>query len=291
MKLKRHPDFRNWAALARAAGSGAVLVISFAPLAAQTIRPRGERPQVPTALRTLAVREATFSSSVARATAIYRKEAGSQTFVLESSEGESKLEWKVGGETRPLPEELKPAAGKTEKRIKLIPHEGKLFLKIEAFARTEPQEKDPEIRFSGTYEAAVVDGSWEAYLGGGEITLRITPGDHERYLADMKKAIFSDTFLARQTDAYRKQLLALLEARAANPAGSSPGELERIRQTLVVVKAHPEALAVGVSSSFEEDPEILVIKGETLHSTIGRQASALRFDVRLPVVAPQSQGR
>ena len=86
-------------------------------------------------------------------------------------------------------------------------------------------------------------------------------------------------------------LAALKEAGVIPRAAAVYAEHIASGNALVVVKAHPEALAVGLSSSFEEDPEILVIKGETLHSTIGRQASALRFDVRLPVVAPQSQGR
>lgn len=261
------------------------------PLAAQTIEARGGRPATAPVLRTLSVREAVFTSSVVGATSVYRKEAGSRSFVLESNEGEAKLEWKVGDEARPLPEGMKPEARGTEKRIKLIPHEGKLFLKIESISRPEPGGAGDEIRFSGTYEAAVLEGSWEDYLGGGELRLRIAPGDHDRYLADMKQALFGEAVLARQADGYRKQLLALLEGKSSNPGESSPAEVERVRQILAVVRAHPEPLAVSVSPSFESDPEILVIKGEGIRSTTAKQASILRFDAKLPVVVPRPPGR
>lgn len=268
-----------------------LLLLPLFPLAAQTIGARGERPAAAPVLRTLSVREAVFTSSVTGASAVYRKEAGTRSFALESNEGEAKLEWKIGDEVRPLPEGVKPDARGTEKRIKLIPHEGKLFLKIESISRPEPGEVGDEIRFSGTYEAAVLGGSWEGYLGGGELRLRIAPGDLDRYLSDMKKALFGEPVLARQADAYRKQLLALLEGKSAEPGESSPAEVERIRRILAVVRAHPEALVVSVSPSFDSDPEILVIKGETIRSTTGKQATVLRFDAKLPVVVPRPPGR
>nr|MDH4409543.1 hypothetical protein [Verrucomicrobiales bacterium] len=73
-------------------------------------------------LRTLSIRESTLSSMVTKASATYRKEAGSRGFLLESSEGEPVVEWKIGGEVHPLPEGAPAPARVIEKRVKLIPH-------------------------------------------------------------------------------------------------------------------------------------------------------------------------
>lgn len=268
---------RSWLALAFAA--------CMVPLGAQTvIKPRGERLPAPPRLKTLSIRESTLSSVVTKASATYRKEAGSQSFLLESSEGEPVVEWKIGNEPHPLPEGALTPARVVEKRVKLIPHEDKAFLKIETLAKGAPDRVEEEVRFSGTYEATVLEGSFEAGQNSGKRKVRIAAADHERYLQDMQKAFFGKAILAKHAESFRRQLLGLLEQKLTDPGTSPASEIEMARVLLGIVKAHPETFVVTVTPSFESDPEIFEIEGDTMRSTTERQKTTLRFDAKLPAV-------
>ena len=262
-----------------------VFVVWIFPLAAQTvIKPRGERLPAPPRLKTLTIRESTLSSMVTKASATYRKEAGSQGFLLESSDGEPVVEWKIGGEVHPLPEGAPAPARVIEKRVKLIPHKDKAFLKIETLAKGAPDRVEEEVRFSGTYEATLLEGSFQADQNGGKRKVRIAATDHERYLKDAQKAFFGEAMLAKHADSFRRQLTGLLEQKVSDPGAAPASEIEMARALLTIVKAHPETFIVTVTPSFESDPEIFEIEGDTMRSTTETQKSTLRFDAKLPAV-------
>lgn len=246
----------------------------------------GKRIEAPKSarLKTLSIRESTLSSIVTKASATYRKEAGSQGFLLESSDGEPVVEWKVGGEVHPLPEGVPAPARVVEKRVKLIPHEDKLFLKIETLAKGAPDRVEEEVRFSGTYEATLLEGSFQADHNGGKRKVRISATDHERYLKDVQKAFFGEAMLAKHADSFRRQLTGLLEQKVTDPGAAPASEIEMARALLTIVKAHPETFVVTVTPSFESDPEIFEIEGDTMRSTTETQKSTLRFDAKLPAV-------
>jgi hypothetical protein len=257
------------------------------PLAAQTvIKPRGERLPAPPRLKTLSIRESTLSSIVTKASATYRKEAGSQGFLLESSEGEPVVEWKIGGEIRPLPEGAPTPARVVEKRVKLIPHEDKLFLKIESLAKGAPERAEEEVRFSGTYEATITEGDWAEYQKGGKLKVRIAAADHERYLKEMQKAYFGEALLAKHVETFRNQLIGLLEQKLTEPGATPAQEIEMVRALVTLVKAHPETFVVTVTLSYESDPEIFALEGDTMRSTTEKQTTTLRFNAKLPAMAP-----
>jgi hypothetical protein len=263
------------------------LLVWILPLAAQTvIKPRGERLPAPPRLRTLSIRESTLSSIVTNASATYRKEAGSQGFLLESSEGEPVVEWKIGGEIHPLPESAPAPARVVEKRVKVIPHENKFFLKIETLAKGAPGRAEEEVRFSGTYEATTMEGEWAAYQKGGKLKVRIAAADHERYLKEMQKAYFGEAMLAKHVASFRLQLTALLEQKLTDPGATPAQELEMVRALVTLVNAHPETFVVTVTPSYESEPEIFTLEGDAMRSTTGKQTTTLRFNARLPALAP-----
>ncbi len=255
------------------------------PLAAQTIPQRGERLPEPPKPKTLSIRESTFSSVVTKASAIYRKEADSQTFVLESNEGEPRLEWRIGGEARPLPEGAPGQARLVERRVKFVPHEDKLFVKIESVAKDPDGREAEDVRFSGTYETTVLEGTWAGYREGKPLKVRISAADHERYQVDMRKAFFGEAALATHADRFRKELIGILERKIAEPGNTPSKEIEMVGQLVAIVKAHPEAFVVLVTPSYEADPEIFLLEGDSMHSTTERQATTLRFDAKLPALA------
>lgn len=277
----RHP-------LASPAGIVASIGLLCLSLSAQTtLKPRGEMLPQPAKLRTLSVRESTLASILTDASAVYRKAEASLTFVLESSTGEPSLEWKIGGEEHPLPEGANAPAPGSGKQLKLIPHQGRLFLRIESITKPAPGQEGNEIRFSGTYEATVLEGSWDAYRDEGKaLKFRITAADHDRYLGEMRRALFDEATLARHAARHREQLTRLLEEKVADPGTAPAPEVEMVRALLALVKTHPETLVVSVTAAFEAEPEIFVIEGDTIRSTTARQASILRFDAKLPALAP-----
>lgn len=265
----------------------ATIGLSVSTLSAQTtIKPRGERlPQAPK-LRTLTVRESTLTSAVAKASAVYRKEATSSAYLLESSEGTTTLVWKIGEKEHPLPEGMKAPARASERRVKLIPHEEKLFLKIDTLTRPDPDQGGKEVRFSGTYEATVLEGSWAGHQEGAALKVRLAPGDHDRYLADLRKAHFDEATLARHATHYREQLIGLLEGKLSDPGAAPASELEMVRALVTLVKAHPETFVVIVTPEFQSAPEIFTLEGDTMRSTTESQSTTLRFDAKLPALAP-----
>jgi hypothetical protein len=258
-------------------------ILPASPARAQIVGKRIEAPKS-ARLKTLSIRESTLSSIVTKASATYRKEAGSQGFLLESSDGEPVVEWKIGGEVHPLPEGVPAPARVVEKRVKLIPHEDKLFLKIEILAKGAPDRVEEEVRFSGTYEATLLEGSFQADQNGGKRKVRIAATDHERYLKDVQKAFFGEAMLAKHADSFRRQLTGLLEQKVIAPGAAPASEIEMARALLTIVKAHPETFIVTVTPSFESDPEIFEIEGDTMRSTTETQKSTLRFDAKLPAV-------
>ncbi len=258
-------------------------ILPASPARAQIVGKRIEAPKS-ARLKTLSIRESTLSSIVTKASATYRKEAGSQGFLLESSDGEPVVEWKIGGEVHPLPEGVPAPARVVEKRVKLIPHEDKAFLKIEILAKGAPDRVEEEVRFSGTYEATLLEGSFQADQNGGKRKVRIAATDHERYLKDVQKAFFGEAMLAKHADSFRRQLTGLLEQKVTDPGAAPASEIEMARALLTIVKAHPETFVVTVTPSFESDPEIFEIEGDTMRSTTETQKSTLRFDAKLPAV-------
>lgn len=264
------------------------LAVPFLPLAAQTIPQRGERLPEPPKPKTLSIRESVFSSVVTKASATYRKEADSQTFVLGSNEGEPRLEWRIGGESRPMPEGAPGQARVVERKVKFIPHEDKLFVKIESVAKDPEGREGEDMRFSGTYEATVLEGTWAGYREGKVLKVRLAAADHERYQEDMRKAFFGEAALATHADRFRKELLGILERKIAEPGTTPPQEIEMVGHLVAIVKAHPESFAVLVTPSYEADPEIFVLEGEGMRSTTERQASTLRFDAKLPALGARS---
>lgn len=258
-------------------------ILPASPARAQIVGKRIEAPKS-ARLKTLSIRESTLSSIVTKASATYRKEAGSQGFLLESSDGEPVVEWKIGGEVHPLPEGVPAPARVVEKRVKLIPHEDKLFLKIEILAKGAPDRVEEEVRFSGTYEATLLEGSFQADQNGGKRKVRIAATDHERYLKDAQKAFFGEAMLAKHADSFRRQLTGLLEQKVTDPGAAPASEIEMARALLTIVKARPETFIVTVTPSFESDPEIFEIEGDTMRSTTETQKSTLRFDAKLPAV-------
>jgi hypothetical protein len=258
-------------------------ILPASPARAQIVGKRIEAPKS-ARLKTLSIRESTLSSIVTKASATYRKEAGSQGFLLESSDGEPVVEWKIGGEVRPLPEGVPAPARVIEKRVKLIPHEDKAFLKIEILAKGAPDRVEEEVRFSGTYEATLLEGSFQADQNGGKRKVRIAATDHERYLKDVQKAFFGEAMLAKHADSFRRQLTGLLEQKVTDPGAAPASEIEMARALLTIVKARPETFVVTVTPSFESDPEIFEIEGDTMRSTTETQKSTLRFDAKLPAV-------
>jgi hypothetical protein len=258
-------------------------ILPASPARAQIVGKRIEAPKS-ARLKTLSIRESTLSSIVTKASATYRKEAGSQGFLLESSDGEPVVEWKIGGEVHPLPEGVPAPARVVEKRVKLIPHEDKLFLKIEILGKGAPDRVEEEVRFSGTYEATLLEGSFQADQNGGKRKVRIAATDHERYLKDVQKAFFGEAMLAKHADSFRRQLTGLLEQKVTDPGAAPASEIEMARALLTIVKAHPETFVVTVTPSFESDPEIFEIEGDTMRSTTETQKSTLRFDAKLPAV-------
>ncbi len=258
-------------------------ILPASPARAQIVGKRIEAPKS-ARLKTLSIRESTLSSIVTKASATYRKEAGAQGFLLESSDGEPVVEWKIGGEVHPLPEGVPAPARVVEKRVKLIPHEDKLFLKIEILAKGAPDRVEEEVRFSGTYEATLLEGSFQADQNGGKRKVRIAATDHERYLKDVQKAFFGEAMLAKHADSFRRQLTGLLEQKVTDPGAAPASEIEMARALLTIVKAHPETFVVTVTPSFESDPEIFEIEGDTMRSTTETQKSTLRFDAKLPAV-------
>lgn len=259
------------------------LCIFCTPLSAQTtIKPRGEKLRQAAKLRTLTVRESTLTHTVTKASAVYAKEAASSAYLLESSEGDSELVWRIGGEEHPLPEGMKAPARESEKRVKLIPHEDKLFLKIETVTRPDPDQGGKEVRFSGTYEATVLEGTWAESRKGAPLKVRLSAGDHDRYLDDLKKAHFDEATLARHAAHYRGQLIGLLEGKLADPGTAPASELEMVRALVTLARSHPETFVIIVTPEFQSSPAIFILEGGTMHSNIESQSTSLRFDAKLP---------
>jgi hypothetical protein len=140
------------------------------------------------------------------------------------------------------------------------------------------------VRFSGTYEATLLEGSFQADQNGGKRKVRIAATDHERYLKDAQKAFFGEAMLAKHADSFRRQLTGLLEQKVTAPGAAPASEIEMARALLTIVKAHPDTFIVTVTPSFESDPEIFEIEGDTMRSTTETQKSTLRFDAKLPAV-------
>ena len=127
-------------------------ILPASPARAQIVGKRIEAPKS-ARLKTLSIRESTLSSIVTKASATYRKEAGSQGFLLESSDGEPVVEWKIGGEVHPLPAGVPAPARDVEKRVKLSLAEDQPFLKIEPIRTCSPARHDAGMRVSYTYGA------------------------------------------------------------------------------------------------------------------------------------------
>jgi hypothetical protein len=262
---------------------GLAAILPTASTLAQIVGKRIEAPKS-ARLKTLSIRESTLSAIVTKASATYRKEADSQSFLLESSEGEPVVEWKIGGEVHPLPEGAPAPARVVEKRVKLIPHADKAFLKIETLANGAPDRAGEEVRFSGTYEATLLEGSFQAGQKDGKQKLRIAAADFERYLKDMQKAFLSEAMLTKHAESFRKQLTGLLEQKVTDPGAAPASEIEMAKVLLGIVKAHPETFVVTVTPSFESDPEIFEIQGDSMRSTTETQKTTLHFDAKLPAV-------
>ena len=262
---------------------GLAAILPTASTLAQIVGKRIEAPKS-ARLKTLSIRESTLSAIVTKASATYRKEAGSQSFLLESSEGEPVVEWKIGGEVHPLPEGAPAPARVVEKRVKLIPHADKAFLKIETLAKGAPDRAGEEVRFSGTYEATLLEGSFQAGQKDGKQKVRIAAADFERYLKDMQKAFLSEAMLTKHAESFRKQLTGLLEQKVTDPGAAPASEIEMAKVLLGIVKAHPETFVVTVTPSFESDPEIFEIQGDSMRSTTETQKTTLHFDAKLPAV-------
>ncbi len=265
----------------------AILVPSFA--AAQIIGKRPEARVATQARKPLSIREAVYTSVAKKTVSTYRQEEGSRTFLLEKSEGESSREWTLGGQVRPQPEKKPEAGAVLERRIKFLPHEGKIFVKIETKV-TRGEDGAETLQFSGSYEALPTEGTWAAYEGGqGSVTLKLTPGDHQRYLEELRRAFHGPAALTTHAEGFRKELLGVLERKIADPGTTPPKEIATVRHLVETVKAHPEALAVAVTPTFEASPESFRLEAGGLSTTVEEQRTVLRFNATLP--APPPPGR
>jgi len=247
-------------------------------VAAQIIGQRIE-PTVIEGPKVLQARESVFTTVTPKVESTYRKEAGAQTFVLGKSVGESRREWTIGGQVRPLAE-VAAAEAKAEtvveRRVKFLSHEGKRFVKIEATAEGILGHAE-EVRFSGFYETTVLEGDWAGYEKGGKVKVRLGAADHERYLEQTLRTFFDPVTLAAHADEFRKELLGILEKKLADPGQTPPAELEAVRRIVASAKAHPATVTVAVAPSLESDPEVFVLEGDTMISTTINQVSTLRF--------------
>lgn len=261
--------------------------VAPAPLAAQTLAPRGQvRTGAAPKPRTLAIRESVLTLAVRDSTASYRAEEGSQTFVLTSSEGKSTVQWSIGGEERPLSPNPQTPARVVEKRVRFLPHGDRLFVKIETVAKGTPGREEEEVRFSGTYEATLAEGTWADRDTGKALEIRLTAADHQRYLGEMRQAHFGKEVLASHADRFRRELLSVLERKLADPGTTPASEIALARHLVTFVKAHPETFVVTVTPSFDAEPEVFLLQGGKLSSTTARQTTTLRFDARLPAIGP-----
>ncbi len=252
------------------------------PLAAQIV---GQRPDIPAGLhpKRLSVREAVFSFVLEKAESVYRKDPDSKWFVVASTEGGARHEWRIGGRELPLPEGLPKPETVVERRLKFLPHEGKLFVRIEAAAR--PKDAAPggeERRFSGTYELVPVEGSWQGYEAGGVLKAKLAAADHERYRAEVLRVFFGDEVLAGHASGFGRELVGVLERKLADPGPAPPEEVEAVRRIVAAAKERPESVAVSVTPSFEAAPETFVLEGDELRTATARQTTTLRFNASLP---------
>lgn len=274
---------------------------------AQRIAPRGKLPRTAVGPLTLSVRDAVSTTIVKENRTSYVAIPGeSGSWKVQSNTADQKQEWSIDGRVIPVPEGAPAPTPVVEKIVKFISHGGRIFLKVEILAR--PGEKDTdgananmtgeEVRFSGTYEANLVEGTWppeeKSEMAGNpeQVTrVRLAPSEQSRYSAELQQAFFSEEMLKHQADHYRESMIDLIQRKIASPDGTSAGEIALARQLLGIVRAHPEAFVVEVTPEFESSPEMFLFDASGLHSTTESESWTLRFSAHLPAIAPPGSGR
>lgn len=265
------------------------VVLLSPPLSAQVV---GRRPVAPAASerKGLSVREASFLTLLTNAESSYGKGAERNQFVLESTRGETRHEWSIGRKELPRPESVQPPDYRLERTVKFLPHEGKLFIRIEAQAKPNEDQDEAalaERRFSGTYELQLLEGNWADYEAGRPLKAKLAKGDHERYLAEMQRSFLGEAVLRKHAQAFGKELLGVLERKVADPGETPAKEIEAVRRILELAKAQPDRVKVEVTPRFEAEPELFLLEGDRLTSTVAKQTTLLRFNATLPAPPPQ----
>lgn len=306
-----------------------IFCLNILSVSAQTIQRRGKGPARAPGPQTLTIRDSACSTIVSGNQVIYRPVQGERwTYEYESSKAQIQKQWEVDGAVRPANPEAPGPAPIVEKTVKFIPNGEQLFVKIEIVARANEEEGKekvavfPEVRFAGTYEVSVTEGTWpppalkeekvgksakkkaaakaevkgtgKAGTDPGSTSddekpkivtkVQIVAKDQVRFAEELGKAVFSDEVISSHADGYRRSMLSMMEGKINAPGGTNPAEIALAGRLLAIVKAHPETFVVQVQPSYVSGPEIFVFDETGLRSSIEKETWTIKFFAHLPAI-------
>lgn len=239
----------------------------------------------------ISYKDSTFTLTFSEQVISYQREEFGSNYVQAASMTKMDSQWKIGNQAQP---KVSMADGQSirrppsDTRIKLIPYEGKAFLKIESKKSPGNEDRIFELQYGGTYEAKILEGSVEDYKAGGRLVATITEKDWQRYLNDLISAFSDEKFLTWNASNFKGQLVGEIAEAAKNPQTfpGGPGAVELTRHAV-------ENATVEVIPSVKSTPEVFVFEGDTLTVSCESVAVSLLYKTTLgvPAPAPATGGR
>lgn len=244
-----------------------------------------------TARPTISYKDSTFILTFREQETTYQKEEFGSNYVQVASMTKMDSQWKIGNQSQP---KVSMAEGQlmrrpvTDTTIKLIPYDGKTFLKIESKKSPENEGEVFELQYGGTYEAKILEGSVEDYKSGGRVVVTITEKDWQRYLGDLISAFSDERFLTWNASNFKGQLVGDIVEAAKNP-NTFPGGPGAVEMTKHAV----ENAVVEVIPSVKSTPEVFVFDGNTLTVSCEAISVSLLYKTTLgaPTPAPAGGGQ
>ncbi|MDF1859204.1 MAG: hypothetical protein P1U87_03250 [Verrucomicrobiales bacterium] len=214
----------------------------------------------------------------------FEKPDGSRAFELVSMKREGEMILQRGGKVmnQPIQQDPgEPAEGEFS-RISLFHHEGKIYVKEEMSSNLQGRS-EKLLPFEGTYEAVVVEGSWEGYEKGGKLVLRLCADCRKRYASDIDEYLSSPDRLSAVEKQIRKDYLAMHERIFEKESSNTTPEAKRIREQFPAIRylIQNASIAIAVSQSGQESVTYTV-HGDKMTTKVGKSSSETRFHMSLP---------
>jgi hypothetical protein len=214
----------------------------------------------------------------------FEKAEGARTFELVSTKREGEMILQRGGKAMNQP--IAPDPGKQAEgefsRISLFHHDGRIYVKEEMSSNLQGRS-EKLLPFEGTYEAVVVEGSWEGYEKGEKLILRLCADFRNRYASDIDKYLRSPDRLSAVEKQIRKDYLAMHERIFEKEASNTTPEAKRIREQFPAIRylIQNATIAIAVSQTGQESVTYTV-QGNKLTTKVGKSSSETRFRMSLP---------